>query len=221
MAYSPHASAQSRALSAIAIAALQGLVLLALVKGLAGVIVPIINPPNPQATNSPTFVPVTPPDDPTAMPDDSRSRTDTATAPSGDQPDLTITDSFTLPTMPDRGVGSGGGGGDVIVPHHGFTPRGASPLGGTGSWAGDADFPAGELRLGHHGTTGFRLSISAAGLVQDCTVTRSSGWPVLDALTCRLVKQRATFAPAIDGNGDAVAAGFTGSITWRIPENQG
>ena len=112
-----------------------------------------------------------------------------------------------------------GGGGETrgLEPFPGFAPKQAAPIGSPAQWASDADYPPADLHAGHAGTTRFSLAITADGSVSGCTVTTSSGWPGLDAATCRLVTSRAHFRPATDGSGARVGGSFASAIRWVIP----
>lgn len=84
----------------------------------------------------------------------------------------------------------------------------------------DEDYPAEAQAGGEQGTVGFRLSVAADGRVSACEVTASSGSALLDSTACRILAERARFRPAGDGGGKAVPDVHTGSITWRIPEDE-
>ena len=84
----------------------------------------------------------------------------------------------------------------------------------------DADYPASALRKGEQGVTRFAVAIGPDGRVRDCAVTRSSGSPELDAVTCAKVSRRARFDPASDERGGAVAGRYANAINWRIPEER-
>jgi protein TonB len=59
---------------------------------------------------------------------------------------------------------------------------------------------------------GFRVRTD--GRVDRCTVVRSSGYALLDDLTCRLVTARYRFRPATDASGAAVESSLQTSFTW-------
>lgn len=99
-----------------------------------------------------------------------------------------------------------------------FTPRSPSPANDRSSWVTTADYPARDLRLGHTGTTKYRVVISSSGKVQDCEITGSSGFAGLDEATCKYVSRRARFDPASNGNGEKIVGTWSGSVSWRIPE---
>ena len=214
MPYVSRQNTQTRAISAIAVAVIQGGVVLLLVKGLAGVIHLPVPVPNPSASNVPITVPISQPDLPDPPPSGSRGLTrdranDSFTAPS-DMGALTRLIDSVLP----GGVGGDGGRLDPVRPAQ-HLARAAQSQGG--AWVSASDYPGLDLRLGHQGTTGYRLAVGPTGAVGDCTITTSSGWPGLDAATCRLARQRAHFSPALDDGGNAVAGSYSGSVTWRIP----
>lgn len=100
-----------------------------------------------------------------------------------------------------------------------FTPKGAVPRGDMARWVTTDDYPTADIRAGHTGTVRFRVAIDAAGRVADCTVTGSSGYPGLDAATCRNVTRRARFEPARDAAGDTVSGSYEGTIRWVIPRD--
>ncbi len=99
-----------------------------------------------------------------------------------------------------------------------FTPKGAVPVNAPGSWATTNDYPARDLREGNQGRVGFTLAISNSGKVQSCVVTSSSTFAGLDKATCDLVARRARFRAATDESGAAVAGSYSGAIRWTIPE---
>lgn len=81
-----------------------------------------------------------------------------------------------------------------------------------------ADYPRAAVRSHAQGTVGFRVMVGADGRVSGCTVTSSSGHAVLDETTCRLVRARLRFAPAMrDGRPIASDAGEF-SVTWRMAD---
>ncbi|TFI58075.1 TonB family protein [Sphingomonas parva] len=84
------------------------------------------------------------------------------------------------------------------------------------SYVSNADYPAAALRGEEEGTTGFRLEIGPNGRVTNCTVTSSSGSSSLDSTTCRLMRSRARFTPAIDSNGNPTSDSVSSRITWRL-----
>jgi len=100
-----------------------------------------------------------------------------------------------------------------------FTPRTARPRGNVAGWVTTEDYPTMDIRSGHTGTVRFRLAIDGAGKVADCTITQSSGFPGLDAATCRNVSKRARFDAASDGTGAKVAGSYDGTIRWVIPQD--
>jgi protein TonB len=86
-----------------------------------------------------------------------------------------------------------------------------------GSYISDGDYPASAIRNEEQGTTRFLLQVSAEGKVTGCTVTRSSGSTALDSTACRLMRSRARFAPARDGNGNPTGDSVANAIHWVLP----
>jgi protein TonB len=87
---------------------------------------------------------------------------------------------------------------------------------GRQNWITDSDFPDLARRQALHGTTVYRLDIDAEGKVTTCTIVRSSGAPLLDRTTCRLLLKRARFIAAQDGRGNNIPATYTAPFTWYL-----
>jgi TonB family protein len=78
-------------------------------------------------------------------------------------------------------------------------------------------YPPRALAAGEQGAVRFRVEADKKGNVLGCQVTASSGFPRLDAETCELVINHASFAPVVDSGGKARAAVHDGVVNWRIP----
>ena len=133
----------------------------------------------------------------------------------------------TMPTFTPDNTFGGGDGGTVDIPRPtptpaptpGFTPKAAHPLGNTAGWVSTNDYPTIGLRQEHEGSTHYRLGIDVAGKVTNCTVTTSSGFADLDAATCAVLTRRARFVPATDETGARTSGSFSGTVTWRLPQD--
>jgi len=199
-----------------AVGALHVAALYAVVAGLTVAFTRADDPPPISATNTP----VTPPPPPRPHPTHEAVRT---AEPVIRDPQVLPSGSFTLePFHP----GTGGIGEGVVKPviqevrptATPVSPIAARPLGLPGAWVGEADYPTGELRLGHAGTVRFRLAIGGDGRPTACTVTASSGYPRLDEATCTLIARRARFEPARDEQGQPMPGSFASAVRWQIPE---
>ena len=98
-----------------------------------------------------------------------------------------------------------------------FKPVAAKPQGNPGTWFTTSDYPTRDIREGNEGTARFRLALDARGKVASCDIVKSSGHEGLDAATCRVVAKRARFTAATDETGARIAGSYTGSVTWQIP----
>jgi len=125
------------------------------------------------------------------------------------------------PTAPPSGggtgagpaLGSGAGGG-----------TGGAGYGGSGDGGTDLEQIAGAIlpsdyprRLRENGIGGrveFAFTVGTNGRVIRCTITRSSGVPELDALTCRLVQQRFRYRPSTDRYGRPISDEVEGEHIW-------
>lgn len=80
-----------------------------------------------------------------------------------------------------------------------------------------ADYPDDAARESKQGTAQFLLFIDAAGKVAGCHVLIPSGVPLLDAMGCQVIRQRAKFTPARDASGKPVRGSVvTPRVSWRL-----
>lgn len=80
----------------------------------------------------------------------------------------------------------------------------------------DSDYPEAAAEAGVGGTVGVRYLVWTDGRVRECEVTRSSGSPELDAMTCRLIERRFRFRPSRDARGRPVPATIVENHSWEI-----
>ncbi len=85
------------------------------------------------------------------------------------------------------------------------------------AWVSPDDYPPVALRENQQGSVGFALDIDAEGRTTACTITGSSGWPVLDSTACALLLRRARFYPAVDAAGKTIPAQFRSRFRWELP----
>jgi len=79
------------------------------------------------------------------------------------------------------------------------------------------DYPSDALRQDQEGTAQYMLLIDEKGSVAACHVMKPSGVPVLDAMGCQVIRQRAKFTPAVDHNGKPIRSTYvTPPIRWAI-----
>ncbi|WP_066527190.1 TonB family protein [Erythrobacter sp. CCH5-A1] len=108
------------------------------------------------------------------------------------------------------GTGSGNGGngrGGVAV---------SKPVHISGSIDNARDFPVPPGgRAARRGTQVIvRVTVTPEGRARDCAIVRPSPDPEADRITCRLVETRLGFRPAMDENGNPVAAPFYWRQQW-------
>ena len=78
------------------------------------------------------------------------------------------------------------------------------------------DYPKELGKSGIGGHVGIAFVVGTTGRVARCRVTRSSGVPQLDALTCRLIIERFRFRPATDSRGRPVEDEIEGVHVWSV-----
>jgi len=77
-------------------------------------------------------------------------------------------------------------------------------------------YPARALAAREEGAVGFIVTIDKAGDVTDCRVTHSSGHPLLDEETCKVVTLNAVFSPEPDLSPSQTRT-HEGMIAWKLP----
>lgn len=105
------------------------------------------------------------------------------------------------------GDGDGGGGGRAETPPEWLRGR-----------IRDSDFPDALAETGAGGTVGVRYTVWTDGRVVDCEITRSSGSRLLDATTCRIIRERFRFRPSRDRDGRPVAADIVENHSWMVEQ---
>lgn len=77
------------------------------------------------------------------------------------------------------------------------------------------DYPWLALMKDQEGKVGFSLLIDEKGRVADCSVIEPSGVAALDAQSCAILTERATFTPAIGAGGKPARDSYIGRVVWR------
>jgi TonB family protein len=81
-----------------------------------------------------------------------------------------------------------------------------------------ADYPAAARAAAASGDVTLNLTVGPNGRVTGCSVTRSSGSATLDSASCRIIRSRARFTPAVSINGAPAAAQIVYTHRWTLPE---
>lgn len=93
------------------------------------------------------------------------------------------------------------------------------PIGDPAKWESPGDYPAEARRNGWQGKTYYTLNVSASGKPEQCTVTLTSGYPLLDNLTCAYLMERAQFTPKQTGAGFNVASIYPNYRQWNYSDD--
>jgi protein TonB len=113
-------------------------------------------------------------------------------------------------TGPALGAGAGGGSGG-----NGYgDDEGGTDLEQIAGEITSRDYPKDLREAGVGGRVQFTFTVEPNGRVGRCAITRSSGVPELDALTCRLVQQRFVYRPSTDRYGRPIADEVDGEHDW-------
>lgn len=109
------------------------------------------------------------------------------------------------------GLGGGGTGGDGEGTGDGEAVQGPRRTAGRMAFR---DLPEGLLAEGEEAAVRVIFTVRADGGVTGCRIDRSSGYPSIDSLTCRLIEARFRYRPARDRNGRAVRSMVRETHTW-------
>jgi len=227
---------RARLTSAFCVAALHGLVLLAMILGPTGalpirdssslVLFDVAEPPPPPEIPSPAR---TEAEEGAASPANLRAKPAPVVVP---PPRVQLPAPSPIAAAPIAGPGAAPDAGAADRPGPGTgaggkgTGTGSGDGGsGTGGGAGqrarlrsgtivDADYPRAASRARAEGAVTVRFRIAPDGRVSGCRVTRSSGNGDLDEATCRLIEERFRYEPARDGAGRAVSDVAGWRQTW-------
>lgn len=92
-----------------------------------------------------------------------------------------------------------------------------SPKGDLRALFSSEDYPLEAYNREQEGSIQLLLLIDEKGAVAGCHVVTPSNIPVIDAMGCQVIKQRAKFTPAVDRSGKPVRSTvFTPKIIWRM-----
>ena len=95
-------------------------------------------------------------------------------------------------------------------------PRGAVPATAPQSWILPKDYPQIALDGGITGETKFRVTVTPFGEVDECTITKKSGYPELDKRVCSAVATRAKFYPALDDSDRPTEGSYSSAVIWTL-----
>lgn len=101
----------------------------------------------------------------------------------------------------------------VSIPIASSTRVASSP----GTWVTVDDYPADAFAARQQGSVRVSYNVNAQGLIENCQVEESSGWPSLDTETCRLITIRGRYVPARDATGQTIPGGKRSlRFNWAI-----
>jgi len=125
------------------------------------------------------------------------------------------TGSATTAGAATAGTGPGAGGSG--------TGRGGGGSGGGGSpaqWISgglqNSDYPRRALKDRLQGRVSVHFTVLTSGRIDNCRITASSGSPLLDQTTCRLLTERLRFRPARNSQGQPIETELNSDYTWGI-----
>ena len=99
-----------------------------------------------------------------------------------------------------------------------FTPKDPAPRNNRNRWVTVDDYRTSWINRDYTGTVSFRVTVGTNGRVSDCSVTGGTAPGALKNATCRLIKRRARFNAATNGDGNKVTGTYSSTVRWQIPE---
>ena len=97
--------------------------------------------------------------------------------------------------------------------------KAAGAKGNPAEWVSTDDYPPSSLRAQEEGTSAIAWDINAAGRVENCRTTQSSGSAALDRAACAAITRRGRYSPALDQAGNPIRSSSSRRVTWRIPQD--
>lgn len=139
-------------------------------------------------------------------------------SPTLDDPNDVYEASLTVHFRPSRLAIVDGAGNQVWTCKPGTSApnMAATPLGNATSWVSIADYPSSALREQAQGAVTVSVSVGIDGSAVGCTVVTSSGRADLDQATCDVLRRRAKFSPATDGEGYPKSGSWTKRVVWAL-----
>jgi periplasmic protein TonB len=113
------------------------------------------------------------------------------------------------------GLGGGGRGGDGDGTGDGQAVQGPRRTSGRMSFR---DLPEDTLAMGEEAAVTVIFTVQSDGRVTGCRPERSSGYPSIDSLTCRLIEQRFRYRAALDRRGRPVKSYVRETHHWFARE---
>ena len=83
-------------------------------------------------------------------------------------------------------------------------------------WFAMDDYPLRAWELREEGPTAFELIVAPNGKPVRCTVTRSSGFDLLDRKACSVAMRKARFKPALGTDGQPTYGTYRSLVNWAI-----
>jgi TonB family protein len=96
------------------------------------------------------------------------------------------------------------------------TRQGATALKPLSSISSPKDYPFPRSTYYNQGTVTVSVLVDEKGKVRDCSIVDSAGAATLDAMSCYVLQERASFRPAIGDDGKPSRSIFIQRITWRL-----
>ena len=85
-------------------------------------------------------------------------------------------------------------------------------------WLNSNDYPSNMLFQGQPALVNYRLSVDEYGKPTACHIQQTTRPKDFDDAVCKGIMRRATFTPALDADGSAIASYMVGSVNFQLPQ---
>lgn len=93
------------------------------------------------------------------------------------------------------------------------------PIGNFSNFFKPDDYPENLLMDGVQGSVGVVIDVDSQGLATNCRIVETSGTDGLDQATCKALRKRAKFKPALSHTGAAMASLTYWRVNWQIVDD--
>lgn len=105
----------------------------------------------------------------------------------------------------------------IDVERHATLTRWPRPVDAPATWLRASDYPRAMLAKWQPGLVQFRLTVGPEGRPTGCAVQQSTNAEGFNAAVCEALMTRASFEPALDGEGKPFTSFYVNTVRFQIP----
>ena len=104
----------------------------------------------------------------------------------------------------------------IDVAAHRTLSRGATPANDPGTWIKSRDYPRDAIKSGEQAILNYRITVGEDRTPVECEIVRFTNATQFDEITCKRIKERARFEPALDAQGQPIRSVSFGTIQFQM-----